>query len=340
MPTNDLRAVVLVGGFGTRLRPLTLSAPKQMLPVNGVTMLERVITNLGRHGVTEAVLALGYLPEVFQEAYPTGEIAGVKLHYAVESEPLDTGGAIGFAARSAGFTDDTFIALNGDVINDLDISGLVAKHKAFGGEGTIHLTPVDDPYRFGVVPIDGQGRVEAFIEKPPADEAPTNWINAGTYVLEPSVLDRLPEGAKVSIERAVFPDMVSDGVLFAVQEAGYWVDAGTPESYLKVALDLVNGIRAAEPAIAADATIADGATVINSIIGFGAIIEADAFIEGSMIQRGATIGEGAKVINSIVGPNALVGSNAELYDLTVVGDSVTVEPGSKHTAAKLPDVPK
>ena len=335
-----MRAVVLVGGFGTRLRPLTLSAPKQMLPVNGVTMLERVITNLARGGVTEAVLALGYLPEVFQENFPSGEIAGVKMHYAVESEPLDTGGAIGFAARFAGFTDETFIALNGDVINDLDIASLVSQHKAFGGEGTIHLTPVEDPSRFGVVPIDAHGRVEAFIEKPPADEAPSNWINAGTYVLEPSVLDRMPEGEKISIERAVFPEMVADGKLFAVQSEGYWVDAGTPESYMKVALDLVNGTRSSEPAIAADATIEDEATVINSIIASGSIIEAGAMVQGSMIQRGAHIGAGARIIDSIVGPNALIGPNAELTDLTVVGDSVVVEAGSSHRAARLPDVPK
>jgi mannose-1-phosphate guanylyltransferase len=290
--------------------------------------------------VTEAVLALGYLPEVFQEEFPSGEIAGVKMHYAVEPEPLDTGGAIGFAARFAGFTDDTFIALNGDVINDLDVAGLVASHKEFGGEGTIHLTPVDDPSRFGVVPIDANGRVEAFIEKPPAGEAPSNWINAGTYVLEPSVLDRLPAGEKVSIERKVFPDMVSDGALFAVEAAGYWVDAGTPESYLKVALDLVNGVRDSEPAIAADADIHPEARVHNSLVGAGAVIEAGADIEGSMIQRGARIGQGAKVLDSIVGPNALVGPAAELSNLTVVGDSVTVEAGSSHSGAKLPDVPK
>lgn len=332
-----MRAVILVGGFGTRLRPLTRSVPKQMLPVNGLTMLERVVMNLARGGVTEAVLALGYLPEVFQEEFPSGEIAGVKMHYAVEPEPLDTGGAIGFAARHAGFTDQRFIALNGDVINDLDIAGLVARHAAFGGEGTIHLTPVDDPSRFGVVPIDAEGRVEAFIEKPPADQAPSNWINAGTYVLEPSVLDRMPEGVRVSIERAVFPSMVSEGKLFAVQEAGYWVDAGTPESYLKVALDLVNGVLSEEPAIAADTIIDDGAVVENSIIESGTVVDSGAVIRGSMIQKGARIGCDAHVIDSIVGPNALVGTGAKLVELSVVGDSFTVEANSSHAGAKLPD---
>lgn len=330
-----MRAVILVGGFGTRLRPLTLSTPKQMLPVNGVTMLERVITNLGRHGVTEAVLALGYLPEVFKEAYPTGEIAGVGLRYAVEPEPLDTGGAIAFAARHVGI-DDTFLALNGDVISSVDISGLVRRHHAFGAEGTIHLTPVEDPSRYGVVPIDGDGRVEAFIEKPPADEAPSNWINAGTYVLEPSVLDRIPPRQKVSIERVVFPAMVEAGTLYAVQEAGYWIDAGTPATYLKVALDLVNGVRGTEPAVAADAIVHPEARIVDSIIGAGAEIGAGAIVERSMIQAGATVARGARVVDSIVGPNALIGPGATLTDLTVVGDSTTVEAASAHTAAMIP----
>lgn len=330
-----MRAVILVGGFGTRLRPLTLSTPKQMLPVNGLTMLERVVAGLGRHGVTEAVLALGYLPEVFQEAYPSGEIGGVVLRYAVEPEPLDTGGAIGFAARQAGI-DDTFLALNGDVISDLDITGLVDRHRRLGAEGTIHLTPVEDPSRYGVVPVDAECRVEAFIEKPPADQAPSNWINAGTYVLEPSVLDRIPEGEKVSIERVVFPAMVADRTLFAIQEDCYWVDAGTPASYLKVALDLINGVRASEPAIAADAWVHAEASVVESIIGPGVIVGAGAVIERSMIHAGVTVADRARITDSIVGPNALIGPAATLSDLTVVGDSVTVESATDHSAEAIP----
>ena len=306
-----------------------------MLPVNGVTMLERVVSHLGAHGVTEAVLALGYLPEVFKEAYPDDSIAGVQLHYAVEPEPLDTGGAICFAARSVGI-DDTFIAVNGDVITDLDVGDLVDRHRAFGGEGTVHLTPVDDPSRYGVVQIDHDGRVVAFIEKPPAHEAPSNWINAGTYVFEPSVIDRVPAGDKVSIERTVFPAMVADRTLFAVQDAGYWVDAGTPESYLKVALDLVNGVRAAEPAIADDATIAGDAQIIGSIIGPGAIIEPGAVVERSMLHPRVRIGEGARVVDSIVGSGACIGARARLTELTVVGESVEIGANSTHARSKIP----
>ncbi len=330
-----MRAVILVGGFGTRLRPLTLSTPKQMLPVNGVTMLERVVAHLGTHGVTEAVLALGYLPEIFREAYPDDTIAGVRLHYAVEPEPLDTGGAICFAARAIGI-DDTFIALNGDVITDLDIGGLLHRHRNFGGEGTVHLTPVDDPSRFGVVQIDDDGRVLAFIEKPPAHEAPSNWINAGTYVFEPSVIERVPAGERVSIERTVFPAMVGDRTLYAVQDAGYWVDAGTPESYLKVALDLVNGVRSAEQAVADDATVAFDAQVTESIVGPGAIIEPGAVIERSMLHPGVRICEGARVVDSIVGTKARIGARARLTDLTVVGQSVEVGANSTHAGRKIP----
>ena len=182
-----MKAVVLVGGEGTRLRPLTLSAPKQMLPIVGVPMIERVLGHLASHGIEEAVLSLGYLPDAFLEAYPDGRVAGMGLTYAVEPEPLDTAGAVRFAATFAGI-DETFVVVNGDVLTDLDLTTLVAFHRERGAEGTIALHPVADPSAFGVVPTDDHGRVLAFVEKPPRDEAPTNEINAGTYVLEPSVL--------------------------------------------------------------------------------------------------------------------------------------------------------
>ncbi len=331
-----MKAVVLVGGFGTRLRPLTLSRPKQMLPLNGQTMLERVITTLASHGVDEAVLALGYRPEVFTDAFPDGVIAGVKMHYAVEPEPLDTAGAIGFAARAAGFS-ETFIAVNGDVLTDIDVGALVAKHREWGGEGTIALTPVDDPSRFGVVPIDGDNRVEAFIEKPPADEAPSNWINAGTYVLEASVLDRIPEGQRVSIERQVFPAMVAEGRLFALQSDAYWVDAGTPESYLKVALDLVTGTRSAESAIASSADVSPSAAIEASIVEADASIGSHAVVTRSMIHAGAKIGAEAQIIDSIVGPGACIGAGAKLTNQTVIGDGEVIGDGVVLDSAKVPE---
>ncbi|HIL46453.1 MAG TPA: nucleotidyltransferase family protein, partial [Acidimicrobiia bacterium] len=176
-----MQALVLVGGFGTRLRPLTLNTPKQMLPIVGKPMIEHVVEHLAAHGVTEVVLSLGFAPEAFQEAYPDGVCAGLPLHYAIEPEPLDTAGAVRFAALDAGI-DDTFLVLNGDVLTGLDVSALVERHQGFSAQATLHLTPVDDPSRYGVVSTDADGRVLGFVEKPAPGTAPTNWINAGTYV--------------------------------------------------------------------------------------------------------------------------------------------------------------
>ena len=186
----------------------------------------------------------GYRPDAFQAAYPDGTCAGVSLHYAIEPEPRDTAGAIRFAALDAGIA-ERFLVLNGDVLTDLDVGALVAAHERTGAEGTIALHRVDDPSAFGVVPTDDDGRVTAFIEKPPPDEAPTDLINAGTYVLEPSVLDRIAPDVPVNVERVTFPAMVADGSLFAVDGDTYWIDAGTPATYLAANLDLINGRRGA-----------------------------------------------------------------------------------------------
>ena len=331
-----MNAVILVGGFGTRLRPLTLTMPKQMLPVAGPTMLERVIAHLGRHGIDRAVLALGYQPDAFIDAHPDGHIDGVELVYAVEPEPLDTGGAVGFAAREGGI-DDTFVVVNGDVLTDLDVSELVACHRSFGAEGTIALTPVDDPSRFGVVPIDADGRVEAFVEKPPPGEAPSTWINAGTYVLEPSVLDRIEPGRRVSIEREVFPAMVADRRLYALQRDGWWLDAGTPEAYLAAVRAHLDGTRADDPALAEGATVDPSAIVSRSWIGPGAVVEAGAAVVDSAVLAGARVGRGAKVASSVVGPGAVIGAGAVVDDLTVIGADATVEPGVVLSAARVPE---
>ncbi len=263
------RAVVLVGGFGTRLRPLTYSLPKQMLPIIDRPMIEHVIAHLGAHGVTEAVLSLGYKPDAFAHAYPDGTCAGVELHYAVEPEPLDTAGAIRFAAEHAGIT-ERFVVVNGDVLTDLDVTALMAFHDAHGAEGTIALYPVEDPSAFGVVPTEPDGKVIAFVEKPPRDEAPTNLINAGTYVLEPSVLGRIEAGRKVSIEREVFPAMVVDGGLYAMADESYWIDTGTPVKYLEAQFDLIDGRRGAPVAgVHPTASVAPGAVVEHAILGAG-----------------------------------------------------------------------
>ncbi len=326
---------MLVGGFGTRLRPLTLHTPKQMLPVVHRPMVERVVAHLGAHGVEEAVLSLGYRPDAFQDAYPDGRCAGVKLHYAIEPEPLDTAGAIRFAALDAGI-DERFVVVNGDVLTDLDVGALVARHEQAGAEATIALHRVEDPSAFGVVPTDAGGRVTAFIEKPPRGEAPTDLINAGTYVLEASVLDRIEPGVPVNVERVTFPAMVEDGSLHAVDGDTYWVDAGTPATYLAANLDLVEGKRGpAERGVHPDAEV-DGA-VVGAVVGPGATVGAGAIVSGSVVLPGAAIGPGALVRGAIIGARARVGDGAVVEDGTVLGDDVEVAAGTHVQGGRIPE---
>ena len=330
-----MQAVVLVGGFGTRLRPLTLTTPKQMLPVANAPMIERVVAGLGVHGVTRAVLAMGYRPDGFVAAYPDGHCAGVELHYAIEPEPRDTAGAIRFAADDAGI-DERFLVVNGDVLTDLDVGALVARHEAAGAEGTIALHRVEDPSAYGVVPTDPDGRVQAFIEKPPRDEAPTDLINAGTYVLEPSVLDRIKPDVPVNVERVTFPAMVADGSLYAFDGDVYWIDAGTPSTYLAANLDLVSGRRALTvPAVDPSADVSGA--VVGSVLGAASAVEAGARVEGSVLLPGARVRAGAVVVGSILGPRADIGCDAVIDGGTVVGDDVVVAPGTALHGARIPE---
>jgi mannose-1-phosphate guanylyltransferase len=331
-----VQAVVLVGGFGTRLRPLTLSVPKQILPVGNVPMIERVVEHLGRSGVDEVVLSLGYQPDAFLDRYPDGTCAGVSMRYAVEPEPLDTAGAIAFAARAAGI-DGRFIAVNGDVLTGLDVADLWNQHASRGAAATIALTPVDDPSRYGVVPLDADGRVEAFIEKPDPGTAPSNWINAGTYVLDASVLDAIEPGRRVSIEREVFPALVEQGAVYGVQSDAYWIDAGTPEAYLQVQLDLLAGRLGNVPdPIDPTATVDPSATVTGSFVGAGATVGPDVVVTDSVVMAGATIESGVRIERSLLGPGCVIGEASALSDLSVVGDGESVPAGTVVAAGRLP----
>ena len=349
-----MKAVVLVGGEGTRLRPLTLSAPKQMLPIVGVPMIERVLTYLASHGVDEAVLSLGYLPDAFTEAYPGGRAAGVSLTYAVEPEPLDTAGAVRFAATFAGI-DETFVVVNGDVLTDLDLTSLVTFHREREAEGTIHLHPVAEPSAFGVVPTDSEGRVTAFVEKPPRDEAPTNEINAGTYVLEASVLARIAANGRVSIERETFPAMVRDGVLYARSDDRYWIDTGTPSTYLEANFDYVEGRRGtpiapdlgdrgdgvyvegesdlrgdviAHSVVFAGCTLEPGARVERSVLGRGSVISAGAVVADCVLMDDCHVAADASVSGTIMGPRSIVGQRADVKPVSVLGADAVVSSGT------------
>ncbi|HEX6237401.1 MAG TPA: NDP-sugar synthase [Acidimicrobiales bacterium] len=331
-----MRAVVLVGGFGTRLRPLTRSRPKQMLPVVNRPMIEHVVGHLSAYGVDDVVLSLGYRPDAFVAAYPDGRCAGANLHYAVEPEPLDTGGAIRFAATDAGI-DQRFLVLNGDVLTDLDIGELVELHVARGAEATIALHRVDDPSRYGVVPTDDQGRVVEFVEKPPPGRAPTNLINAGTYVLEPSVIARIPAGRPVSVERDTFPALAVEGRLYAFDDRTYWIDAGTPQHYIEAQLDLLDGLRG-DPAdgVHPSARIHPHATVKRSVVGPEVVVAAGARVEASVLLAGVDVGRQATIEGSVVGGGAVIGAGAQVLGCSVIGHDHVVEPDRRLEGDRVP----
>ncbi len=313
-------AVILVGGFGTRLRPLTCSRPKQMLPLLDRPMIEHVVGHLKKQGITRAVLSLGYRPDAFEAAYPLKRCCGVELFYAVEPEPLDTAGAIAFAARQADIQ-GTFVAMNGDVINSFPTGELLGLHTHVGAKATIALAPVVDPSRYGVVVCDVHGKVTDFVEKPKADAALSQQISVGIYVLEPEALDSVPAGGRASIEREVFPMLVEQGVMYGLARDEFWVDAGTPAAYLDVQLALSGGGWAHQQAQISSQAVVDGSIVME-----GVKVAAEAQVVGSLLLPGAQIGHGAVLHRSIVGYGAQIGAAAHLANLTVVGDGAVVSP--------------
>jgi mannose-1-phosphate guanylyltransferase len=358
-----MRAIVLLGGEGTRLRPLTYSIPKPMLPVAGKPMVTHTIEWLARSGIEEVVFSLGYRPDAFSEAFPDSMWAGVRLSYALEPEPLDTAGAIRFAALAVGATSERLVVCNGDVLTDLDLGELLAFHERAGAEGTIHLTAVEDPSAFGVVPTTEDGRVIAFIEKPAPGTQPTNLINAGTYVLEADAIARIEDGRRVSIEREIFPLMVAEGVLFAKADLAYWIDIGTPASFLRSQFDILEG-RRREITLAPHAgggsqifggedarvegelvgpvllgrksSVAAGAVVERSVLGDGAVVEAGAHVVNSVILDNTVVGAAATVDSSIVGAGATIGRGATLRGSSIVGFNVEIGDGEVLDGVRIP----
>jgi mannose-1-phosphate guanylyltransferase len=312
-----MQAIVLVGGEGTRLRPLTNSTPKPALTLVDRPFLAYMIEWLGAHGVTEAVLACGFRPDVLQAALAGEEgRSGVKIRYVVEPEPLGTAGAIRFAADELGDElEDRFLALNGDVLTDLDLSALLGAHEEWDAAATIGLHPVPDSSAFGLVRSGDRGEVLEFLEK--TGERRPGEVNAGMYVLQRSVLDPIPPGENVSIERDVFPRLVGEG-LHGLLLDGYWMDIGTPERYRQASWDILEGrvatrVEPTATSVSIDAgAVVDGGARIGprAVVGPGCRVEAGAEVLESVLLGGSTVGENARVVDSILSPGAEVAPRA------------------------------
>ena len=314
-----MQAIVLVGGEGTRLRPLTERVPKPALTLVDRPFLAYMIEWLAGHGVSEVVLACGFLPDVLREALAgEEERAGVSIRYAVEPEPLGTAGAIRFAAEQLGEQlDERFLALNGDVLTDLDLTTLLRAHDEWGAKATIGLHPVEDSSAFGLVSRGEGGEVLEFLEK--TGERRPGEVNAGMYALTRPVLDLIPPGENVSIERDVFPRLVGDG-LHGLLLDGYWMDIGTPERYLQASWDILERrvatrVEPSGPDVLVDpAALVDDAATLGprAVVGPSCRIEAGAVVTGSVLLDGASVGEHARVVDSILSPGAEVPAGAEV----------------------------
>ena len=317
-----MQALVLVGGQGTRLRPLTETLPKPAIPLVDRPFLAYMIDWLGRHGVDEVVLACGFLPDRLREVLGDGEPDGPRLTYAEEPEPRGTAGAIKFAERHL---HDRFLALNGDVLTDLDLTALMRHHEQAGALATLGLYPVDDPTAYGLVRHQPGGEITEFLEKPDPAEIDTDEVNAGTYVLKRKVLAEIEPDANVSMERDVFPRLVGRG-LHGLRLDGYWMDIGTPERYLQASWDILEGrvetdVRPTAPGVFVhpEAEIDPDASVgPRAVVGAGCRIAAGATVEGSVLLSGCEVGESASVRGSILAERVEVSAQATVEE-TVLG---------------------
>jgi mannose-1-phosphate guanylyltransferase len=335
-----MEAILLVGGRGTRLRPLTINTPKPMLPVAGVPFTAHQIARARDAGVTRIVLGTSYKAEVFSQYFGDGADLGVEMVYLTEDEPLGTGGGIRHAA--AGLTcgpEDPVLIFNGDVLSGVDLRHLVQRHEETSAAVTLHLTRVEDPRAFGLVPTTPDDRVEAFLEKPTTpEEIVTDQINAGCYVFRRSVIDEIPADQVVSVERQTFPELLLRGDrLTGVVDDSYWLDLGTPLSFVQGSRDLVLGAvdSGAVPDHEPDRLIAPGASVAaestvdgGSAIGVGCRIAPGATISGSVLMAGVEVGPGATVVDSVIATGATIGADAVLRG-AVVAEGASIGAGNE-----------
>jgi mannose-1-phosphate guanylyltransferase len=345
-----MQALILAGGEGTRLRPLTSTVPKPVVPLVDRPFITYLLEWLKRHGVDDVVMSCGYMAAGVRNVLGEGTQFGLRIRYVEEPRPLGTGGVVKFAEP---LLDERFLILNGDVLTDMDLSAQIAQHERTGARATIALIPVDDPSRYGLVRIHDDRKVREFLEKPSIDQIDTNLINAGAYVLERDVLSSLERDVNISIEREVFPGLVSEG-LYAYPQEGYWLDIGTPETYLQATFDILERTvkttvgerlgssylevapdvqadgRIIPPAlVGGECKVAKGARVgSQAVLGHGVKIGEDTIVESAVVLNGAEVGLGCSLRHCIIGPGARVGANTHLEDGVVLGEGVTVGAGN------------
>ncbi|NKY55390.1 sugar phosphate nucleotidyltransferase [Nocardia flavorosea] len=322
-------AVILVGGKGTRLRPLTLSAPKPMLPTAGVPFLTHLLSRIAAAGLTHVVLGTSYKAEVFEEHFGDGADLGLEIEYVTETEPLGTGGGIRNVLPR--LTADNIMVFNGDVLGGTDLRAILETHETTRADVTLHLVRVSDPRAFGCVPTDADGRVTAFLEK--TQDPPTDQINAGCYVFRREYIEKIPAGRPVSVEREVFPALLTEGARVQGHvDTSYWRDMGTPEDFVRGSADLVRGIapspilpgQRGESLVHEGAGVAPGALLIGgTVVGRGAEVGAGARLDGAILFDGAKVEAGATVERSIIGFGARIGPRALIRD-GVIGDGASI----------------
>jgi mannose-1-phosphate guanylyltransferase len=332
-----MQALILAGGEGTRLRPLTLTIPKPAIQLVDRPFLRYMLDWLGSHGVDDVVIASGFGAEALRGALEGEAGEGPSISYVQESEPLGTGGPLRLGA-DAGMLSDRFLVLNGDILTDLDLGALMRAHAESGAVATLALYPVDDPSAYGLVRTDAGGEVAEFVEKPDPGHTDTNEISAGAYVIEREVLDLIPAGRMVSIEREVFPRLVGHG-LYGHALDGYWMDIGTPQRYLQASWDILEGrvrtevadrLEGAGPWLDADVTIGAQASVgARAVIAAGAEVGDGAVVSSSVVMAGSRIGPGAVVSESILAPGVQIGEGARLGPDVVIGEGARVEAGAE-----------
>jgi len=322
-------AVILVGGKGTRLRPLTLSAAKPMLPTAGLPFLTHLLSRIADAGIEHVILGTSYQAATFENEFGDGSKLGLQIDYVTEEHPLGTGGGIANVVPK--LRNNTVMVFNGDVLSGMDLRQMLAAHHDSEADLTLHLVRVSDPRAFGCVPTDADGRVQAFLEK--TEDPPTDQINAGTYIFKREIIDRIPRGREVSVEREVFPALLADGVrVCGYVDSSYWRDMGTPEDFVRGSSDLVRGLapspalggRRGESLVHDGASVAPGAVLIGgTVVGRGAEIGPGVRLDGAVIFDGAKIEAGSVVERSIIGFGARIGPRALIRD-GIIGDGADI----------------